>query len=100
MMAGNEMEQTDRFETSIYRIAISLIVFGLGLLSTLFVISMVLFIREMGKESSSVSSSMAGLIVSITKILPLTIALAAAIVMLSKGLSLLIRVKDLSEDED
>lgn len=99
-MARKEMDQADRFEMSIYRVAISLIVFGLGLLSTLFVISMILFIREMGNESSSVSSSMAGLIVSITKILPLTIALAAAIIMLSKGLSLLIKIKDLSKGED
>ncbi len=94
------MEQADQFEKSIYRIAISLIIFGLGLLSTIFVISMILFIREMGKESSSVSGSMTGLIISLTKILPLTMALAAAIIMLSKGLGLLLKVRDLPRGEN
>ncbi|HIE23659.1 MAG TPA: hypothetical protein EYP68_05470 [Candidatus Korarchaeota archaeon] len=94
------MEQTDRLETSIQRVAISLVILGLGLLSTLFVISTVLFIREMGKESSSVSGSVSTLILSITKILPLTIALAAALIMLSKGLDLLFRLRELAEAKE
>ena len=93
------MERSDRFETTIYRVAISLVIFGLGLLSTLFVISLILFIREMGKGSSS-GSSMANLVVSLTKIIPLSIALVAASIMLSKGLDLLFRLRELAETKE
>ncbi len=91
------MEQTDPFEKSIYRVAISLVIFGLGLLSTLFVIAMILFIKEMGEGRASPSGYTADLVASLTRILPLTIALAAALIMLNKGLSLLLRMRELSE---
>ncbi len=94
------MEQTDQLEASIHRVAISLVIFGLGLLSTIFVVSTILFIREMGEEGPSVSGSASTLILSITKILPLTIALAAALIMLSKGLDLLFRLKELAEEKE
>ena len=90
------MEQ-EGFERTIYRVAISLVILGLGLLSTLFVISLILFIREIGEESPSVGNSLANFIGSVARVLPLTLALAAASIMLSKGLSLLLRVKELSE---
>ncbi len=82
------------FETSIYKVAIALIILGLGLLSTMFVTSMILSLR---KEGASLSISTTDLIGSISKLFPIIIAIAVAFILLSKGLNLLFRLKEFSE---
>lgn len=96
------MSVEDRAAAVSYRISLILTILGLAFLSILFVMSLLISVGylgpSLGPEGGAIEGAVDLLLRVIVRVVPLSVGLAAASIMLGKGLATLLRIRGGKEE--